>query len=128
MPEKLVWVKIDTLERFIVDVFNPNVEFIVRGRRLRRGRERFRLPDGTRVVVDEQTRYDDARQVVRVTWTYHIGNAAPRAQQLDMRCFYPEELDSLLKYNGFRIVRKYGSYAGAPFSCGAPKQICVCRI
>lgn len=114
--------------RFIVDVFNPNVDFIVRGRRLKRRWYRFRLPDGTPVAIDEQCRYDDARQVNRVTWTYRIGRRAPVRQQLDMRCFYPEELNALLKYNGFRIVRKYGNHARAPFACGSPKQICVCRL
>lgn len=99
----------------------------VRGRRLKRRRYRFRLPDGTAVAIDEQCRYDDARQVNRVSWTYRIGRRAPVRQQLDMRCFYPEELDALLKYNGFRIVRKFGNHARAPFACGSPKQICVCR-
>jgi SAM-dependent methyltransferase len=113
--------------RFIVDVFNPNVDFIVRGRRLKRRRYRFRLPDGTPIAIDEQCRYDDARQVNRVTWILRIGRRAPVRQQLDMRCFYPEELDALLRYNGLRVVRKYGSHARTPFACGSPQQICVCR-
>jgi SAM-dependent methyltransferase len=113
--------------RFILDVFNPNIDFMVRGRSLRRGCYRFRLPDGTPVSVDEQCAYDDARQINRVTWFYRIGRAAPVRQQLDMRCFYPEELDALLRYNGFRLLRKYGDYQRSPFSPGSPKQICVCQ-
>ncbi len=65
--------------RFIVDVFNPSIDVIVRGRKLQRGVSRFRLPNGTRVTIDQQTRYDDARQINRVSWTWRGRRRKPLA-------------------------------------------------
>ena len=112
---------------FIVDVFNPSIGYMVSGRDIQRGKYHFRLPDGTPVVVDEQCRYDDARQVNRVIWSYTIGGRRKPPQKLDMRCFYPEELSALLRYNGFRILSRYGDYEGSRFASGSPKLICVCK-
>jgi SAM-dependent methyltransferase len=114
--------------RFVFDVFNPDVHLMVRNERLQKRKYRFRLEDGRPVAIDEQLRYDSAGQVVRVTWTHHLGRERPRPQRLDMRCLYPLELDALLKYNGFRLVRKYGDFRSAPFRAGSMKQVCVCEI
>jgi len=113
--------------KFVFDVFNPSLDYIVAAeRRVQRGKYRFRLPDGRRVRIDEHYRYDAARQTGRVTWVHHIG-ARKVASRLDMRCFYPLEMDALLKYNGFVILRKYGSFERKPFGSESPKQIFVCR-
>ncbi|MBI5622339.1 MAG: class I SAM-dependent methyltransferase [Elusimicrobia bacterium] len=113
--------------RFAFDVFNPSLDYIVKaGRKVQRGRIRFSLPDGRRVRIDEAYRYDAARQTGRVTWIHHVGSRT-FASRLDMRCFYPLELDALLKYNGFEVLRKYGSFKKEPFSSGSLKQIYVCR-
>lgn len=112
---------------FAFDVFNPDLGFMVRGEKLRKGDIRGRLPDGRRLVIDEVASYDAARQTNRVTWIHHIGGGRPLARRLDMRCFYPLELDALLKYNGFRVLKKYGWYDRAPFVSGSRKQIFVCK-
>ncbi len=44
---------------------------------------------------------------------------------LDMRMFYPQELDGLLKFNGFRIRDKYGDYQLCDFRDGSQKQLIV---
>ncbi|MBT9151352.1 MAG: hypothetical protein DDT40_01545 [candidate division WS2 bacterium] len=43
-----------------------------------------------------------------------------------MRIYFPQELDALLKYNGFRIEEKFGNYIETPFASAAPKQLIVC--
>jgi hypothetical protein len=40
--------------------------------------------------------------------------------------FYPQELEALLRYNGFRIEEKYGSLDGATFSDWSLKQVIIC--
>jgi hypothetical protein len=42
-----------------------------------------------------------------------------------MRQFFPQELDSLFIYNGFRIEQKYGDSDESPFTGESPKQIIV---
>ena len=44
-----------------------------------------------------------------------------------MRIFFPQELDALLRNNGFQIEHKYGDYDETPFKPDSPKQIIVCR-
>lgn len=43
-----------------------------------------------------------------------------------MRQFFPQEIDALLAYNGFKVEQKYGDYDGALFSSAALKQLIVC--
>ena len=113
--------------RFVFDIFNPSLDYIVKAQsRPQRAKLRFRLGDGRRVSIDEHYRYDAARQTGRVTWVHHVG-ARTFSSRLDMRCFYPLEMDALLRYNGFAVLRKYGSFAREPFRSDSTKQIYVCR-
>ena len=110
--------------RFVFDIFNPSIEYMVDMSTLHKGIAKFR---GRRVVVDEICRYDSAAQVNRATWIHHIDGGRPLAQKLDMRCFYPLEMDALLKYNGFKVLSKFGAYDKKPFISASMKQIYVCK-
>jgi hypothetical protein len=46
---------------------------------------------------------------------------------LNMRCYFPAEIEALLYYNGFDLVERFGGYAGEQFVSGSGKQILVCR-
>lgn len=112
--------------RFLIDLFNPNIEFMV-------DRSRapsiwgFHMPDGRRVEITETCAYDAAGQVNRVTWVHRIeGQPDPIPQRLDMRCFFPLEMDAVLKYTGWRVLEKYGDYDRSPFVSTSPKQLYVC--
>src|SRR3989338_1239296 len=112
--------------RFILDIFNPSIEYMAKMSKLHKGINRFHTPKGRKVVLDEICRYDSASQVNRVTWIHHIGGGRPVALKLDMRCFYPLEMAALLKYNDFKTLYKYGSYSKEPFSSKSMKQLFVC--
>ena len=71
--------------------------------------------------------YDAATQVNRVTWRFFLGDEE-YSQKLDMRCFFPEEMDALLAYNGFSVLHKFGTHAETPFVSASPKQIYVCQV
>jgi hypothetical protein len=43
-----------------------------------------------------------------------------------MRMYFPQELDALLKYNGFVIEHKFGDYEQAAFGSASEKQLIVC--
>ena len=111
---------------FLFDVFNPSIRLMLE----REGEpvERYRgtLEDGREVVVRERCRYDAAGQVNRVTWFHRIGSEET-ASRLDMRCFWPLEMDALLRYSGFRVLHKHGDFDESPFEADSPKQIYVCR-
>ena len=44
-----------------------------------------------------------------------------------MRLFFPQELDSYLKSNGFNIIKKFGDFNETLFSDHSEKQIFVCQ-
>lgn len=43
-------------------------------------------------------------------WSVYEKSAFQGEYNLDTRCFYPQEIDMLLKYNNFNIVNKYGDF------------------
>ena len=43
--------------------------------------------------------------------------------ELNMRVFFPQELDALLRVGGLKIEAKYGDFDESPFTSGSPKQI-----
>ncbi len=111
---------------FIFDVFNPSLEFMVRGDGDPVDRHRGVLDDGREVIIAEQCRYDAAGQVNRVTWHHRVGEER-FTSTLDMRCYYPLELEALLRLGGWRILERFGDFTEEPFTSASPKQILVCR-
>lgn len=114
---------------FIFDVFNPNVDILASGAG---GRVRmFTYTDeesGEEVFVEEMTDYDDAAQVSHITWYCTGGGSGEiREETIHLRCFYPQELDAMLRYNRFEILEKLGKFSGEPFVAGLGRQIIVCR-
>ena len=88
---------------FIVDLFNPNLEFLLeRGVRHLQAYSGYPDPDGGGPVRVEETReYDRARQVNRITWYFRIGGGPERAVGFDMRVIFPQELRLLVEHMGF---------------------------
>ncbi len=80
------------------------------------------------VVMTENNIYDAAFQINRVKWYHSIGGEEDKfVLDLNMRVYYPQELDALLHYNGFVIESKFGDYDESPFESSSPKQLVVCR-
>ncbi|MBU2572487.1 MAG: class I SAM-dependent methyltransferase [Elusimicrobia bacterium] len=114
--------------RFILDVFNPDPRYLVRDNKELVPIGYYQDPySGGEVLVNEQYSYDRAAQVSRIAWHYKLGKKRLGVKRLNMRCFYPQELDALLHYNGFTSLRKYGGFRREPFSPDSPKQIVICR-
>jgi SAM-dependent methyltransferase len=119
--------------RFIFDVFNPRVAILARESTSRTHEREYEDPDGQGTITLEQTLvYEDASQVSRMRW--YFSRRGPNGHEKDfcvedlhMRCFFPEELDLLVRSQRFEIEAKYGSFEREPFISGAQKQIVVCR-
>lgn len=115
--------------RFIVDIFTPSLHFLARDPARRYPVGEYEDPDGCgHVTVSETYKHDPATQVSHSTWHYQReGEPAAWDVSLDMRMFYPQEIDALLIYNGFVIEHKYGDFSETPYAAGSPKQVIVCR-
>ena len=114
--------------RFILDVFNPHPFYLVRDTEELLPVFCYKDPRGKeQILVEEQYSYDRAAQVSRIIWHYTRGRKRFASRHLNMRCFFPQELDALLHYNGFKALWKYGDFDLNPFTADSPKQIVICR-
>ncbi|MHC5114071.1 MAG: class I SAM-dependent methyltransferase [Planctomycetota bacterium] len=112
--------------RFVFDVFNPSIQYMTERAEGWHPMREYTDAEGCAVVVTEQCRYDAARQLNGVTWKIKRGGEV-RTEQLEMRCFFPRELDALIRLFGFRRRALYGDYDESPFTSASPKQISVCE-
>jgi SAM-dependent methyltransferase len=113
--------------RFILDVFNPSIELIVDRSRAGERHDPVEIPGRGKAEWLERVHYDAAAQVNRVTWTFTFPDGTEEVQRLDMRCFYPLELEVLLKASGFTIEERFGNFGREEFKSDSPKQILICR-
>jgi SAM-dependent methyltransferase len=112
---------------FLLDCFNPNIQFIVEGEKEQQEIAKYTTNDGREVLIKQIMRYESTTQMNRIEWHYYINGAFDSIQNLDMRLFFPQELDAYLKQNGFRILHKFGSFEAAAFTDTSDKQIFVCQ-
>jgi SAM-dependent methyltransferase len=113
--------------RFIVDVYVPSLPLLMVNPNVRQKLTQYDDPDGAgRVVVTHTASYDAITQI-RSARTFHQfpGKAAEREGSLVLKMYFPQELQALLRHNGFRIVEAYGNYDKSPLTSGSPKQIYI---
>jgi 2-polyprenyl-3-methyl-5-hydroxy-6-metoxy-1,4-benzoquinol methylase len=110
---------------FLLDCFNPNIQYIVECEKEQSVVAEYTTNDGREVLIKQTMRYESAAQINRIEWHYHINGEFHSTQNLDMRLFFPQELDSYLKWAGFIILHKFGSFEEETFSYKSEKQIFV---
>jgi SAM-dependent methyltransferase len=116
--------------RFIIDIFRPDLRILQRDPTKRYPVTEYPDPDRKgSVVITESNVYDRATQVNRIKWYYRVGvDGEERVESLNMRIFYPQELEALLSYNGFRVEAKFGNYDRSEFMSDSPKQLVVSLV
>ena len=72
--------------------------------------------------------YESKTQINRIEWYYYINDKFDSIQNLDMRLYFPQELDSYLEQNGFTVIHKFGSFEEEEFNDNSEKQIFVCQL
>jgi len=114
--------------RFIIDFLNPRLDILTRDPSQRYPVAEYPDLDGKgTVVIAENHIYDAATQISRIKYYYKIGEkAAEFVEEVNMRMFYPQELDALLHYNGFTIEARFGNCDETLFTSSSPKQVLVC--
>ena len=115
--------------KFVVDVFVPKVELLVEVPGERFPFSEYDDPDGRgRIVVTESYVYEPDTQIKRITIHHAIRGEEEIEGELNMRMYFPQELDALVKYNGFVIDDKYGDYDHTAFGTQSEKQLMVCAV
>ena len=116
--------------RFIVELYNPSMEILNRGEGERSPFLEYAHPDGNGTVrVDFSSLYDRATQVQHLTLHYSLPDIEEQpTERISVRMYFPQELEALLKYNGFEVQAKYGDFESKPFKSGDNHQILVCGV
>ena len=112
---------------FMLDCFNPNIRYIVEGEKEQKTIAEYTTADGRAVLIKQNMRYENQTQINRIEWHYFINGAFDSVQNLDMRMFFPQELDAYLAWNGFTILHKFGNFDEDAFDDHSDKQIFVCK-
>ena len=116
--------------RFVISVFVPKHELLINKPRERFPFSEYEDPGGRgRIVVTESYEYEPDTQIKRIKTSHSIpGEEAEIEGELNMRMYFPQELDALLKYNGFVIDNKYGSEDQSEFKKDSDTQLIVCQM
>lgn len=112
---------------FILDCFNPNMHYIVHNENNLQQIASYSTEDGKNVEIKQRMKYEYHSQINRIEWYYFINQEFDSIQNLDMRMYFPQELDAYLKFNGLKIMHKFGSFEEQLFSDTSEKQIFICK-
>lgn len=113
---------------FLLDCFNPDIQYIVENENKTIVAAEYTTEDGRQVVVKQTMHYENDTQINRIKWHYTINGKFDSTQPLDMRMYYPRELDAYLKISGFEILHKFGDFNEDEFNAQSSKQIFVCKL
>lgn len=90
----------------------------------------YTTPDGGQLVVTEQQYYDPITQIQHYAsphrWLYPGGQEVERVHRVALRYVFPQEMEALLFYNGFRILSCYGNWWQEPLTATSPSMIYLC--
>jgi len=117
--------------RFVFDVQNPDLRWLLRDPHKRWARTRFKHPfTGEPMVYSTNHTYDAKRQIAHVKLYYDRPEnpTASRVVSLTHRQFFPQELRFLLDAHGFTLESEFGEFDGRPFEADSDSQILVCRV
>ena len=123
---------LDLQEKFdlIFIPFNSihNIQYIVESEKVQAVIAEYTTDDGRDVLIKQTMRYESTTQINRIEWHYFINGEFHSIQNLDMRMFFPQELDSYLERAGFDIIHKFGSFEEEAFNDNSEKQIYVLTL
>lgn len=88
-------------------------------------------PNGREIFLSRTDKFDHAQQHYIQTcyerWDKPNGELVRLPWQLTLRYLMSQEIDSLLYYNGFKIVSKCADYNGSPETSDEPARILICK-
>ena len=113
---------------FVIDAFVPSLSILTKSPEEEEILSKYEDPDGNgEVVVTAKAVYEADTQIRRVTTVQIMPDGSSTEGHLNMRMYFPQELEALLDFAGFEVLEKYGSYEKDPFSSKSIKQLIVAR-
>jgi ubiquinone/menaquinone biosynthesis C-methylase UbiE len=91
----------------------------------------YHMPDGRQLEATEEQVYDPLTQIQHYTfrnqWTHPDGAQTETTERTALRYVFPQEMEALLHYNGFRIRDCYGSWEQEPLTAESRSMIYICE-
>lgn len=88
-------------------------------------------PDQRQIYVSGTDRFDHGQQLYIQTcyerWDNPDGNLVRPSWELTLRYLMPQEMESILHYNGFKITAQYADWNGAPVTQEKPFGVYICE-
>jgi len=112
---------------FVLDCYNPNIQYITEAEKGKNRIAEYKTIDQREVYIEQTMKYERKTQINRIEWHYYIDNVFHSVQNLDMRMYFPQELDAYLSWSGFSILHKFGNFEEDLFDDTSEKQIFVCK-
>lgn len=113
---------------FVIDVFVPNLAFLLRSPEDEYLLDEYDDPEGQgRVRLMARSRYESATQIMRTTTSRKTDGRPDLVGSLDLKMYFPRELEALVRCNGLRIAARYGGHAREAFDDESRFQILVCE-
>ena len=112
---------------FVLDCYNPNINYITEAEKSKMKIAEYRTNDGRKVQIEQSMKYESNTQINRIEWHYFINDVFHSIQNLDMRMYFPQELDAYLRWNGFQIIHKFGNFEEEKFNDTSEKQVFICK-
>ena len=116
--------------QFILSMFNPEPTFLIRdpNKRYPMTDIAYKTKSNRIFKITETNTYNKETQIEHVRWFFKFEKEKKElVKDFTMRIFYPQELENLLHYNGFKIVKKFGDCDETPFNSDSKKQIIICK-
>jgi len=112
---------------FVIDVFVPNLSLLLGYPKGEHSLDEYDSPEGHgKVRITALSRYEPATQIVRTTTTRKVAGQADVVGSLDLKMYFPRELEALVQCHGLRLVARYGDHSEAAFDDASRFQILVC--
>ncbi|HET9132658.1 MAG TPA: class I SAM-dependent methyltransferase [Terriglobia bacterium] len=112
----------------VIDVFVPNVKLLLRNPEEEYLLDEYDNPEGEgRVRVMARSHYESTTQIMRTTTIRKTASQPDVIGSLDLKMYFPRELEALVRCNGLRLVERYGGHAMEPFDETSRFQILVCE-
>ena len=113
---------------FVIDVFVPNLALLLRDAEEEYVLDDYDSPEGQgRVCVMARSRYESTTQIMRTTTIRKVAGQPDVIGSLDLKMYFPRELEALVRCNGLRIATRYGGHAGEAFDETSRFQILICE-
>jgi hypothetical protein len=93
--------------------------------------QKYALPDGGQLIITEEQSYDPMTQIqhytTHQTFLHPDGKCEEKSLRTALRYTFPQEIRTLLYYNGFQIRACYGNWRQEPLTAESPAMIFVCQ-